>query len=82
MRFSKIKRKEEVRLLQMNVPKLKGKIAEAGTTKSELAKAIGIDRGTLERRIERGTLRICDIHAICSFLNLSGDEAHEIFLGQ
>ena len=65
----------------LNVGKLNGKIAEAGTTKAAVAKAIGIDRSTLARRIETGTLRICDIHAICGFLHLSGDEAKEIFLG-
>jgi DNA-binding XRE family transcriptional regulator len=65
----------------LNIGKLNGKIAEVGTTKAEIAKAIGIDRGTLSRRIETGALRICDIHAICEVLHLTGEEAKEIFLG-
>ena len=69
-------------MLAMNIPKLKGKMAEVGATKIGMAKALNIDRCTLDRRIENGTLRICDIHAICEFLSLSGDEAREIFLGQ
>lgn len=62
--------------------KLDGKIVEKGKTKEAIATACNIDRSTLHRRIKSGTLRISDIHAICTELNLSGAEAMEIFLAQ
>ncbi len=69
-------------MYHVDVAKLNGKIAERGTTKDALAKAIGIARSTLFRRLHANTLRICDIHAICEFLRLSQKEAQEIFLAE
>lgn len=67
-------------MYHVDIAKLNGKIAEAGTTKEALANAVGIARSTLFRRLRNSTLRICDIHKICDFLRLSAREAQEIFL--
>lgn len=69
-------------MYHVDVAKLNGKIAERDTTKNALAKAVGIARSTLFRRLRSSTLRICDIHAICKFLRLSAKEAQEIFLAE
>lgn len=69
-------------MYHVDVAKLNGKIAERGTTKDALAKAIGIARSTFFRRLHANTLRICDIHAICEFLRFSPKEAQEIFLAE
>ena len=37
-----------------NVMKLKGKMTERGIKQEELAKAVGIDRSTLNRRLKTG----------------------------
>ena len=68
--------------MYINVARLNGKIAEAGTTKEALAAKLGVARSTLTRRIAGNALRICDVHGICDALNLSAAEAQEIFLAQ
>jgi len=64
----------------MNINKLNGKIAECGTTKEALADDIGINRSTFYRRLKSGKLLIGDIHKICESLNLTTEEAVDIFL--
>lgn len=69
-------------MLHVDQKKLDDKIFEKRKNKDILAAACGIDRSTLYRRIKTGTLRICDVHAICETLELSGQEAISIFLAQ
>ena len=69
-------------MYHINVSKLNGKIAEAGTTKEALASKLGVARSTLARRIAGNALRIQDVHGICDALGLSASEAQEIFLAQ
>lgn len=69
-------------MYHVDLDKLNGKIVERRTTKEAIADNIGIDRSTLFRRIKAGSLRICDIHGICACLNLSREEAVDIFLAE
>ena len=64
-----------------NINKLKGKIVENGTTVSELAKKIGMDRATLYRKLNNNaeTLLIKEANAIITALGLTSDEAVAIF---
>ena len=65
----------------MNTSKLRGKILENGMTQDELAKRISVDRSTLSRRLKTGeSFTIGEVNRITSVLNLSKDEAIEIFL--
>ena len=65
----------------VNVAKLKGKIVECDTTQEELAKNIGIDKSTFYRKMKQnGNFSIKEVNLIVSFLNLTKDEAVNIFL--
>lgn len=64
----------------VDTKKLQSKIVECGTTQEALACALGIDRGTLRRRLASGRLQIRDIHNICDYLQLTKDECIHIFL--
>lgn len=68
----------------VNVDKLKGKIVENRCTIAELASKIGIDRATFYRKIsEKGeTFSIREANAIVKELNLSREEALNIFFAQ
>lgn len=68
----------------VNINKLKGKIVENGLTIERLAKKIGLDRSTLYRKINNDgeTFTIREANLICSALELSGQEATEIFFSQ
>ena len=61
---------------------LSASVVKNGTTYEGLAKDIGIDRGTLFRRLRNNTLRICDIYKIVDALKLTPDEAMHIFLAE
>lgn len=64
-----------------NVLKLKGKIVENGMTQDEFAKALNIDKSTLQRRIKQAdTFTIGEVSKIVAILNLTEDEAVSIFL--
>ena len=67
-------------MYSVDVDKLNGKIAECRLTQEGLALELGIDRGTLRRRLNGNTLRIGDVHKICEVLNLTNEEALIIFL--
>lgn len=69
-------------MYNMNVNKLNGKIAERGTTKEGLAHSIGIDRATFFRRLKNNTLKLSDVHKICSALSLTTEEAVNIFMSE
>lgn len=66
----------------VNVQKLKQVIKEKKTTQDAVAHACGIDRTTFLRRLDTNSLRVSDMHAIVAFLDLSMEEAIEIFLAQ
>lgn len=67
-------------MYHVNVSKLNGLIAEKNTTKEALSEAIGINRSTFFRRLKSNSLTIGDIHGICEFLQLTKEEAIDIFL--
>jgi len=61
--------------------KLKGKIAENNLTQEELAKEIGMDRSTLNRRLKTGeSFTIGEANRLVVALKLTRDEAVKIFL--
>jgi len=63
----------------MNVNKLRGKIVEVGTTVSDLADKLGVDRSTLYRKMNQHTLTIKEANLIVKELSLTKDEAMAIF---
>ena len=67
-------------MYSIDMNKLNGKIVERETTKEAIADEIGINRSTFYRRLKNGKLLIGDMHKICEVLNLTKDEAIEIFL--
>lgn len=68
----------------VNINKLKGKIVERELTIEKLAEKIGLDRSTLYRKIgnDGQTFTIKEANLICNELNLSVQEATEIFFSQ
>lgn len=63
-----------------DVAKLKGKIIEKGLNQVMLAKATGMDRSTLSRKMKNGeAFTIGEANKIVTILHLSKDEAAEIF---
>lgn len=70
--------------MNINVSKLKGKMAEAGFSNEALARAVGMNASTFYRKMKaRGlTFTIEQMHNMVSLLKLSEDEAKDIFLGK
>ena len=68
----------------VNINKLKGKTVENELTIAELAEKIGLDRSTLYRKLnsEGETFTIKEANLICNVLQLSKQEAMEIFFSQ
>lgn len=68
-------------MTNVNINKLKGKIVEKGMTVSTLADAIGIDKGTLYRKMRNNgeSMLLREANAIIEALCLSADEAVSIF---
>lgn len=68
----------------VNVDKLRGKIVECRMTIEELARAVGVDRATLYRRISGGggSFTIEEADKIAKVLSLSADELNKIFFAQ
>ena len=67
----------------MNVDKLKGKVKENQMTQEQFAKAIGIDRSTLDRRYSNEeSFKIGEVNKAVRVLCLSKSEAADIFLPQ
>lgn len=63
-----------------DVAKLKGKIVERGFNQLLLAKEVGMDRSTLNRKIKKGeTFTIGEANRIAIVLDLTKDEAMSIF---
>lgn len=67
---------EEVRV---NIPLLKGKIAEKSMNVETLAQKIGVDKGTLYKHLNNGGFNLREIQNIARELPLTRDEAMEIF---
>lgn len=65
----------------INVEELKAEISQNGCTIEDIAGEVGIDRATFYRRIKNDSLRISDIQKICNRLNIGGERAIQIFLG-
>lgn len=68
--------------MRVDVPKLRGKIAERGMTQEKLAHALGMDKSTLSRKMKSEALdfSVGEMHHIVEVLEISKDEAGEIFL--
>nr|WP_295678878.1 DUF739 family protein [uncultured Lachnoclostridium sp.] len=68
----------------VNVPKLKGKIIEKGTTQESVADSMGMCRSTFYRKMKNGGagFTIGEIHKLVKVLMLSKEEAIDIFFNQ
>jgi len=68
--------------MRMNTAKLRGKIVERGMRQEDVAKAIGIDSSTMSRKLNGGgeLFTVGQMHKLADVLNLSGEEAADIFL--
>lgn len=65
----------------MNILKLKGKIVEKNMTTESLANAIGINRASLYRKLNKcDKITIGEAVKIKEVLELNSEEAYEIFL--
>ena len=64
-----------------NINKLKGKIVEKGINVSDLAKALGINKSTLYRKLKNNgeNISIREAVGMINELDLSAEEANEIF---
>jgi len=69
--------------VSMNVNKLRAKIVEKGLSIDIVAKEIGINRSSLYRKLNNAgeTLTIKEANAIVKVLNITADEATDIFFG-
>ena len=69
--------------MSMNVNKLRAKIVEKGLSIDIVAKEIGINRSSLYRKLNNAgeTLTIKEANAIVKVLNITADEATDIFFG-
>ena len=66
----------------MNIQNLKDKMDNKGVSVEMLAKEIGIDRSTLYRKLSAdGKFKISEAQKIRAALNLTDDEASNIFFG-
>lgn len=67
----------------VDVNKLRGKIVERGFSQQELAQSIGIDRSTFYRKMKNnGDFSIGEVAVIAKVMQLSNEEAIEIFLSK
>jgi DNA-binding phage protein len=67
----------------MNIRKLKGKMVEKGVSVDTLASDMGMTRSNLYRKLsEKGNLTVRDAQKIKVSLNLTGDEARDIFFSE
>lgn len=67
----------------VDVNKLRGKIVEKGFSQQELAQSIGIDRSTFYRKMKNnGDFSIGEVAEIAKVMQLSNEEAIEIFLSK
>lgn len=64
----------------INVPKLKGKIAEAGYNYRQVAEKIGIHPATFSRKLEKGVFDSDEIQGLINTLEL--EDPMSIFFAQ
>ena len=65
----------------MNILKLKGLIVANGMNVEQLADGIGIDRSSMYRKLNSfDKITIGEAQKIKEFLNMSDEQAYEIFL--
>ena len=67
-------------MYRVDYKKLEKAMEDKNISKEDVAKAIGVDRSTLYRRLRNGKLLVADAHKICDVLELSDLEAVNIFL--
>ena len=66
--------------MKFNYSKLLGRMKECGFTQEQLAKAIGINKGTLSMKLNnRFSFSQDEILAICKVLNIPVSEIGEFF---
>lgn len=64
-----------------NLEMLKAKIEESGMTKESIAKRAGMERWTLDRRLDgKGDFKASEIVGLSKTLHLKASERNEIFL--
>ena len=70
--------------MQINIPKLKGKMAENNINRTQLADKIGVARTTFYRKLKSGggSFTVEEVQGIASALNMTPDEVTNIFLGK
>ena len=70
--------------MQINIPKLKGKMAENNINRTQLASKIGMARTTFYRKLKSGggSFTVEEVQGIASALNMTPDEVMNIFLGE
>ena len=68
--------------IMLNVNMLKGKLVEKGITVSEIAKQLNINQSTFYRKMKNNSFRISETDVIVNVLQLSADEASNIFFSQ
>ena len=70
--------------MQINIPKLKGKMAENNINRTQLADKIGVARTTFYRKLKSGggSFTVEEVQGIASALNMTPDEVMNIFLGK
>lgn len=70
--------------MQINIPKLKGKMAENNINRTQLASKIGMARTTFYRKLKSGggSFTVEEVQGIASALNMTPDEVTNIFLGK
>ena len=66
----------------LNVNKLRGKLAERGTTVSKVSAILGIAPSTFYRKIKNNSFEIGEADKIVHVLSLSAREATDIFFSQ
>jgi DNA-binding Xre family transcriptional regulator len=66
----------------VNTNKLRGMMAEKGTTAGKLAKSIGINQSTFSAKMSSGKFTIEEADNIVKVLGLTCEEATSIFFSQ
>ncbi len=62
--------------------KLRGKICERGLTVATVSEKIGMNATTFYRKLSKKTFSLIEVEKIITELNLTSDEAKEIFFAQ
>lgn len=69
--------------VKFNYSKLLGRIKECGFTQAQLAKAIGVNKGTLSAKLNNQfAFTTIEMLAICKVLQIPVSEIHEYFFAE